>query len=410
MQVFATGFRCVIGRPNEQKAMCVPVLHLDISSDAWVDELACVKKEVKETLDTYKHSYEYMVNDWTKAAAEIAAGKVQIDAATRIEEVDAALEQAKQRIDEVKTYAQYQEEEWGRAQEKPTAAGLTNPSAPVTNEDDTRWDYVWFGSYPQTEVDEKELDLQGAVFDANGDAVIGGEKYRRYQEGVSLITYRYYKWEPIRWRVLKKELNKKSNTLLLMSDIGLDAETYGSAGDGSGWSGSGLREFLNNMFYSTAFSEEEQKAIVAREDVEQLDGTDAEEGKDKIYVLSQKEAKDVSYGFIDNEKGSPSRKVKSSAYAQNKRSKYYGSTEECWWWLRDSANNWLVAEGDGSFGNLRSINGLVRGFAGGLCAPVLHLDLESEEWAAEDSEGNLVKAVAAERLIDQDDPLAVTKS
>ena len=408
MQVFNTGYRCPLGGANTSKLLCVPVLHIDSASDTWVDELTCVKKEAKETLDTYKQSYEYMVNDWTQVQSGIALGKTQIDAAAGIKEVDTALEQAKQNIDKIKTYAQYQEEEWNKAQVKPTAAGINNPTAPSTNEDDAKWDYVYLGSYPQTKVEASELNLRGVTFDENGDAEIEGVKYRRYRENGYYSKYCYYKWEPIRWKVLRKKLNKKNNTLLLMADIGLDAESYAFADDGSGWAGCGLREFLNNTFYHTAFSEEEQKAIVVREDAEQFGNVNAEEGKDKIYILSQEEAMDLSYGFIDNEQSSPSRMVKSSDYSRNKKYRY-DVADKCWWWLRDSSNNQMIVEGDGSFGNL-TINGITRGYQGGLCLPVLHLDLESEAWAVKDSQGNLVQAVADERLVDKDDPLAVSIS
>ena len=408
MQVFTTGYRCPLGKVNTMEALCVPVLHIDTSSDTWIDELTCVKKEAKETLDTYKSSYEYMVNDWTKVQAGIASGETQIAAAAGVEAVNAALERAKQDIDGIKTYAQYQEEEWSKAQVKPTAAAIHNPTAPSANEDAAKWDYVYLGSYPQTEVDASELNLQGVTFDENGDAEIEGEKYRRYKENGYSNTYCYYKWEPIRWRVLGKKLNKKNNTLLLMADIGLDAESYAFAEDGSGWAGCGLREFLNNTFYHTAFSVEEQKAIVAREDAEQFGNVNAEEGKDKIYILSQEEAMNLSYGFINNEQSSPSRQVKSSDYARNKKYRY-DVADKCWWWLRYSSNNQMIVEGDGSFGNL-TMNGITRSYQGGLCLPVLHLDLESEEWAVEDSQGNPVQAVAAERLVDEDDPLAVSMS
>ena len=44
------------------------------------------------------------------------------------------------------------------------------------------WDCVWFGSYPQTEVtgsDNVYKSLQNAGWDGNGDATVGGKKYRR---------------------------------------------------------------------------------------------------------------------------------------------------------------------------------------------------------------------------------------
>lgn len=109
--------------------------------------------------------------------------------------------------------------------EQQTRAQGTSPANPVhhcTKKNDgsdyTDWSYVYFGSYPQTEVTGTALTsaITGASYDANGDAWINGTKYRRINKsdanGSSTSDgffswngdndYHYFKWERIRWRVL----------------------------------------------------------------------------------------------------------------------------------------------------------------------------------------------------------------
>ena len=56
-----------------------------------------------------------------------------------------------------------------------------NPVHNCTNGDDTTWSYVYFGSYPQTEVAGVALTsaILRADYDSNGDAWVNGTKYRR---------------------------------------------------------------------------------------------------------------------------------------------------------------------------------------------------------------------------------------
>lgn len=63
-----------------------------------------------------------------------------------------------------------------------------NPSNPVhhcTKREDgtdyTSWDYIYFGSYPQTEITGSKLTnaITGADYNSDGDAWVDGVKYRR---------------------------------------------------------------------------------------------------------------------------------------------------------------------------------------------------------------------------------------
>ena len=99
------------------------------------------------------------------------------------------------------------------------------------NTDVTDWSYVYFGSYPQSEVTGNALTaaITGASYDENGDAWVNGTKYRRISKGdtnntdyFGNSTYRYFKWERIKWRVL----NVNSSMMFVVADSGLDCKCY----------------------------------------------------------------------------------------------------------------------------------------------------------------------------------------
>ena len=126
------------------------------------------------------------------------------------------------------------------------------------------WDCVWFGSYPQAEVVpasekytavEKELLAEGEVvsddklyqklksatgWDEQGDITVDGEKYRRitredvmcfdigesdstryYQWGKE-IKYHYFKYLPMKWKVL----SVNGAEVFLLADKVLDDKQY----------------------------------------------------------------------------------------------------------------------------------------------------------------------------------------
>ncbi len=123
------------------------------------------------------------------------------------------------------------------------------------------WDCVYFGSYPQAEVipsgveytalDAKlrrdgDVIVSDSVYSAlqsasgwndNNDITLNGVKYRRMkQEDATFASpntcgcydwsnstdYHYFKYEPIKWRVLRTD----GNQALLLSDVALDDQKY----------------------------------------------------------------------------------------------------------------------------------------------------------------------------------------
>ena len=301
------------------------------------------------------------------------------------------------------------------------------------------YDCIWFGSYPQTEIVdqpstcgvynksfaqssdyEENSSLYASLknasgWDSKGDVIISGTKYRRikssdavsamsspyYYSWDSSDTYHYFRYEPIKWRVLQAS----GNNALLLADIVLDVQSYNTTLTEVTWETSTIRSWLNGYgpsdnidgtdyteknFINNAFSMSEQNIILSSSLDNQTTGTYAqqfggENTTDKVFLLSAydlyKSEASASYGFykasysnFDN-----ARKRKSSTYAKamgtysSTTPDYYGC---CWWWLRSpgyTAKNAVCVDERGYIndtGRLVDKNSYV------VC-PAINLDLSS---------------------------------
>ena len=182
------------------------------------------------------------------------------------------------------------------------------------------WDCLWFGSYPQSKITEKDGDIYTTLkntdnWDKNGDATINNIKYHTTEAG-------YFKYEPIKWRVLQSE----NGEAFLLSDVILDNQNYNE--DYSTWEESSLRSWLNGEFMNRAFSDEEKEKINITEIVNQDNSDYGTEGgnniSDKISLLSSAEADEnrdgKKYGFLNDE----TRKCKTNSFSE---------MEVALWWL-----------------------------------------------------------------------------
>ncbi len=97
--------------------------------------------------------------------------------------------------------------------------------------------------------------------------------------------------EPIEWLVVEDNGDK----VLLMSRFILDSCFYGNDYDDYSWENSAVRQFLNSIFLSKAFSEEEQEQIVDTEVTDTFGTT-----TDKVFLLSRKEV--LHYYPFDSDK------------------------------------------------------------------------------------------------------------
>lgn len=286
------------------------------------------------------------------------------------------------------------------------SAGEGQPANPVhhcTKKNDgtdyTDWSYIHFGSYPQTEVTGGDLTaaITGASYDANGDAWVEGTKYRRISKSDTCKddffggrTYRYFVWEPIKWKVLQND----GSTLFVMADQGMDCKLFNDAWISVTWENCTLRSWLNSTFYSTAFSAEEQSAVVAQtvstEDNPENEIEGGNDSFDKVYLLSTEEVTSPAYGFCeDYSTYSVSRRVQASDFAnamgawKSPDKGYQGNSQ---WLLRSPGGNSkdaAVVEEDG---------GVQRGGymynEYDAVVPVLHIDLSSDLWSVTTGESD----------------------
>lgn len=190
--------------------------------------------------------------------------------------------------------------------------------------------------------------------------------------------------EPIKWRVL----SVKGNEAFVVADMALDCQSYNETDEDVTWETCTLRQWLNSTFLDAAFDAEEKSAItttnVVNEDNISFGTAGGNTTSDKIFLLSQNEVKNPSYGF-NSKYGAKSetRQCKASTYAVENNcwtSSSDGSAGNCWWWLRSpgfdsfhAANVDFDGEGWGYSGNsVFSANDGVR--------PALNLNLSSSSW------------------------------
>lgn len=227
------------------------------------------------------------------------------------------------------------------------------------------WDCLWFGSYPQSVITEKDGEIYTTLkntdnWDKNGDATIDNIKYHKTKKG-------YFKYEPIKWRVLQSE----NGEAFLLSDVILDKKAYDESYEYITWEESSLRAWLNEKFMNRTFSAEEKEKINITEIVNQDNPAYGTEGgnntSDKIFLLSSAEVDEKEdgkkYGFLNDE----TRKCKANSFSE---------MEIAFWWLRSPGYNSSSATEVFGYGRInRDGNNVYDNIAG--VRPALHLNLSS---------------------------------
>ena len=288
------------------------------------------------------------------------------------------------------------------------------------------WDCVYFGSYPQSEVTSKDGSIYNALknatgWDENNDIMIGETKYRRlkgedatyatsgyehrYDWNNNYKAYHYFKYEPIKWRVL----NRNGNDALLLADVALDSQMYNTNDTDAIWEISSMRSWLNGYgasvnqpktdyskknFINSAFTSIQKNAIkttnVVNNNNINYEVAGGKNTSDQVFLLSTSEVYNTDtaagYGFVkDSETDDEARRSRCSTYAYAMGTwRYYDTDEEytkyngnvCWWlrsrgYFSDSAIS--VDYGDGL---IDLIDGDVTDNGNGV-RPALHLNLSS---------------------------------
>ena len=228
------------------------------------------------------------------------------------------------------------------------------------------WDCLWFGKYPQKQITEEDGAIYSVLkneinWDLNNDVIINGSKYHKTEND-------YFKYEPIKWRVLRYE----NSEAFLLSEAILDSQPYHSETEEIDWEKSSIRAWLNNEFINKAFSNEENKAINTVELINKDNSKYGTQGgkntSDKLFLLSLSEVDETEeskeYGFWDKK----TRKCKNDNFSE----------ETYFWWLRSPGNSSHDAAGVYYYGWVFGYGYDVQEPAGGI-RPALYLNLSSSD-------------------------------
>ena len=228
------------------------------------------------------------------------------------------------------------------------------------------WDCLWFGKYPQKQITQEDGAIYSVLkneinWDLNNDVIINGSKYHKTENN-------YFKYEPIKWRVLHYE----NSEAFLLADAILDSQPYHSENEEIDWKKSSIRAWLNNEFINKAFSNEENKAINTVELINKDNSKYGTQGgkntSDKLFLLSLSEVDETEeskeYGFWDKK----TRKCKNENFSE----------ETYFWWLRSPGNSSHDAAGVYYYGWVFGYGYDVQEPAGGI-RPALYLNLSSSD-------------------------------
>ena len=215
-------------------------------------------------------------------------------------------------------------------------------------------EYLYFGEYPQSlKTDDVMIlsdstDSRGYYYGTDGyyyKKVIAnpyGDGYC-FSTGATVFsgeTY-YFKVEPIRWRIL----SDYGDRVFLLCDSIIEGEKYDSAySPNNNYAQSTIRQWLNEVFYQTAFGELQRELILTTyvDNSEYSTGYDSnayacEDTEDKIFLLSYAQTTNSEYGFGEFDPYGEALQRESTDYARadgvsmQTDAKNYANS---YWWLR----------------------------------------------------------------------------
>ena len=301
---------------------------------------------------------------------------------------------------------------------------LTNYESPNSTGDE--YIYVAFGDWPQkikasdVTVDEsksKQMGMFTAYLGSDGNYYVkekenaygSGDEYQ-YSDGTQAgqggTSEKWFKVEPIVWRVLTEDYNSTGQALLLAEKILIGRIEWDD--NYNNYRESYIRKWLNGNsgsekksdysgdagFLQTAFTTGAQ-GLIALTTVDNSEETTNPDGKatlwndgknehacgyteDKIFLLSEQEATKEEYDFdVYDALGEGNTRIRVTTDYAKATGAYQNSTDGCggWWWLRSPSS------GDGSL--VRHIsdagyafcNVIVRSLDGGV-VPALSISLQ----------------------------------
>ena len=241
---------------------------------------------------------------------------------------------------------------------------VVDPSVPTkltsyispNNTDDT-WTYVAFGEWPQSEA----IDVSPTKVESQPEGLFKGNYYSDSNGKYVKQSEKYYKVEPIVWRVLTEDYNSTGKALLLAEKILTGGIPWDD--DKNNYMESNIRKWLNGNsgsgeqsdyngdagFLQTAFTTSAQN-LIAETTVDNSKESTFGRGQtggnnpnvctntsDKIFLLSEQEATTEGYGFdVYNETGIGNTRIRVTTDYAKATGAYQNSTTGYggWWWLR----------------------------------------------------------------------------
>ena len=245
---------------------------------------------------------------------------------------------------------------------------LTDYESP-NNTDDT-WTYVAFGEWPQSEAKDVE---EGSLKLVDGGRGYFKDNYYKDDNDNYYVKQggKYYKVEPIVWRVLNKNYSGTGKALLLAEKILIGGIKWDD--NRSNYKESNIRKWLTGNsgsgeqsdysgdvgFLQTAFTTSAQNLIAEtsvdnsvvstipntltdtqkQDDWNDGDNPYASETytTDKIFLLSEQEATTKGYGFVEySDFGKGNTRIRATTEYAYATGAYQDSTAgyDAWWWLR----------------------------------------------------------------------------
>jgi hypothetical protein len=209
----------------------------------------------------------------------------------------------------------------------------------------------------------QKLPTAGSADATVGDAVIFGAYEQDNNTGNGA--------EDIEWIVLAEEDGRQ----LLISKKGLDCVQYHDTYESVTWETSTIREWLNDEFYNTAFTDEQKAQIVetmVTADANPDETTDAgNDTTDNVFLLSIDEVNEYMTD-VEVSKCVPTKYAKAQGVYND------SSGDACWWWVRTPGSNVYRAAVVGNNGHPDS-SGTTENYAGNAVRPAIWIEKQVAE-------------------------------
>lgn len=138
--------------------------------------------------------------------------------------------------------------------------------------------------------------------------------------------------EPIEWLIL----DRRDDRILVISRFALDGQPYNTVMEDITWETCSLRQWLNDSFYNTAFTAEEQQLILETElSADPNPNYDTDPGNtttDRVFLLSTAEAERYFTDPVSRMCTATDYSKRNGVYVNKDYALLSGVC--CWWWYR----------------------------------------------------------------------------